>query len=174
MPDARGSQSGERPRRNGEAGSKPRRPPWAISGVILIRLVTSHAFLIALVVWSFMWVTVGASWAGPLFIVAVIALAIRRGSTSDAGNVPGPNPHAVRLAAALGLDAYAATATSMTTGTQTNSTQKTGTRTTNGARSRTIGTAAGSTTRSADGHGAGAARTHGHPTPGMTTTTSDL
>ncbi len=47
--------------------------------MILIRLVTSQAFLIVLVVWSFMWVTVGASWAAPLFIVAVIALAIRRG-----------------------------------------------------------------------------------------------
>ncbi len=79
MLGARGSQRGKRPSRNGESGSKPRRPPWSISGVILIRLVTSQAFLIALVVWSFMWVTVGASWAPPLFIVAVIALAIRRG-----------------------------------------------------------------------------------------------
>ena len=89
MPDARGSQRGKRPRRNGEAGSKPRRPPWAISGVILIRLVTSQAFLIALVVWSFMWVTVGASWAPPLFIVAVIALAIRRGLNERRQGRPG-------------------------------------------------------------------------------------
>ena len=57
--------------------------------MVLIRLVTSQAFLIALVVWSFMWVTVGASWAPPLFIVAVIALAIRRGLNERRQGRPG-------------------------------------------------------------------------------------
>ena len=57
--------------------------------MILIRLVTSQVFLIALIVFSFMWVTVGAGWAAPLFIVAVIALAIRRGLSERGRERPG-------------------------------------------------------------------------------------
>ena len=86
--------------------------------MILIRLVTSQGFLIALVVFSFTWATVGASWTWPPLFIAIIASAIRRG---------------------LGLDAYAAIAPLMRTGTQTKWTHKTGTRTTTGTIVRTHG-----------------------------------
>ena len=57
--------------------------------MILFRLVTSQGFLIALIVFSFMWVTVGAGWAWPLLFVAVIALAIRRGLSERGRERPG-------------------------------------------------------------------------------------